>query len=351
MPLQGPTKSTIVTALCLLMAGAGCLKRREMIEVRPDGGAAMKLEFEGSQEDLLGPTALPTAADGWRVSRSTGKRADEEVHVYTASADFAPGAVPPAGYGDAGGVHLTFPTEIHREVRPDGVYLRFRRVYEPRPYARTQYWNDRYIDDDIRKISEKPIDSLDQEERTKLLQAFANVQSHQQLEALALAVSAATPDVPIESRLAARARLLDIYERFDYAGLADSIRGLSEDEANAKIVQVGESIPKDADLAYIDTLATTAKLDARQIDALRASLEQERLRRRVTDALRSQSFQIELTLPGEVVASNADQVEDGKLQWEFDGRAFCDRPYELVAISKLNATPTPADDANRAESR
>ncbi|MCA9254343.1 MAG: hypothetical protein KDA33_01840 [Phycisphaerales bacterium] len=351
MPLQRNTKTTIVAALCLLMAGAGCLKRREMIEVRPDGGAAMVLEFEGSQEDLAGPTALPTAADGWRVSQSKGKRANEDVHIYTASADFAPGAALPSGYGDAGGVHLTFPTEIHREERPDGVYLRFRRIYEPRPYARTQYWNDRYIDDDIRKISEKPIDGLNQDERTKLLHAFANVQSHQQLEALAMAVSAATPDVPIESRLAARARLLDVYERFDYAGLADSIKGLSEEEANAKIVQIGEAIPKDADQAYIDTLATMAKLDAHQLAALRASLEQERLRRRITDASRSQTFQIELTMPGEIVATNADQVEDGGLKWEFDGRAFCDRPYELVAISKLSAAPAQADDTNKAESR
>ncbi|MCB9852198.1 MAG: hypothetical protein H6819_03810 [Phycisphaerales bacterium] len=330
-------KMAASAAVCTLIGATGCLKRHEIIQVRENGSVSMKLEYEGSEEDLAGPDALPKAADGWSVGRGTLKRGNEDVHVVRASAEFAPGKPLPSSYGDAGGVYLTFPTQVRREARADGVYFEFRRVYQPRRYALTQYWNDRFIDDDIKKLSERSIESLDQDERTKLLRAFGNVESHQQLEVLGLAVESAIPDISPESRLAARQSLLGVYERFDYEGLADSIKGLSDDEASAKIVKMGEAVPTDAERAFVESLRDHANLTENAIESLRASIERERLRRKVTESTRTQTFQIEVSLPGEIVANNGESIEDGKIGWEFDGRAFCDRPYELIAISRLKA--------------
>ena len=42
------------------------------------------------------------------------------------------------------------------------------------------------------------------------------------------------------------------------------------------------------------------------------------------------------TLPGEVVGSNADQVNDaGELTWTFDGKWVLDRDMELLASSRV----------------
>lgn len=333
------TKQTLkfaaMAAATLLITETGCLKRHEIIQVRKDGSVSMKLEYQGSEEDLAGPDALPRAADGWSVGRGTVKRGNEEVHVVRASADFAPGEALPTSFGDAGDVHLTFPTQVRREKRPDGVYFEFRRVYAPRKYALTQYWNDRYIDDDIKKLSEKSIESLDQDERSKLLRAFGDVESHQQLEELRQAVDAELPELGVAAWLAARDELLSVYRRFDYEGLADSIRGLNDEDASAKIVKMGESVPTDAERAFVESLQRHANLTTNGVEKLRSSIEREQLRRKVTETTRTQSFQIEVELPGEIVGSNGDSIEGGRVSWEFDGRAFCDRSYELVATSWL----------------
>lgn len=324
-----------LAAVSAIFAGSGCLKRHEIIQVRPNGGVSMTLEYSGPKEDLEGPDAMPNADSGWTLKRSIEKSGDEEIHVLKASADFAPERPLPATFGDGNDVVLQFPTKVTRESRADGVFYTFRRTYTPRLYARMQYWNDRYINDDIKQLGDKPSESLSQEERTTLIRAFAEVESHQQLEVLRLAVDAALPNTSQAAWLQARKALLTVYEQFDYARLAETVKGMTEDAANEKIVQVGESIPRDAERAFTRALTTATTLTDVQVAAFRKAIERETLRRKVTDSTRSHAFRIELALPGEIVGHNGDSIEDGRIVWEFDGRAFCDRPFALMAVSRV----------------
>lgn len=324
-----------LVAVPVILVGSGCLKRKEIIQVRNDGAVRMELDYSGSKDDLQGPDAMPSAKQGWTVEQSIRHEGDQDTHVLKASADFAPGAALPATYGDGSDLYLQFPTEVRREKRADGTYFHFHRRYVPRAFAVTQYWKDRYIDDDIKKLGEKDAQSLTDEERTKLIRAFANVESHQQLEVLQRAVKTALPDLTDESWLAARRSLLDVYDRFDYEGLAKSVKGMNEEQANKKIVDVGDSIPKDAKRAFLATLRKQADLGNGDMERLAQAIDRETLRRKITDSTRSHLFQIELAMPGEIVAHNGDRIENGRIVWEFPGDAFCDRSYDLTAVSRL----------------
>lgn len=333
-----PPKTTSVIAIAAItavFAGSGCLERKETVEVQKNGAVKMHLEYSGTEQDLQGPDAMPSSSQGWKITRTTRHERDQDTHVLDASAVFAPGQPLPETFGDAGDVYLMFPTEVRREVRDDGVYYHFHRRYEPRKFAITQYWKDRFIDDDIHKLADKDIQSLTQKERIKLLRAFAQVESHKQLEVIRMAVASALPDISDEAGLKARRALLDVYDRFDYDKLAESIKGMNSDESDKKLEQVGESVPKDARTAFTSTLKKQADLGDAEMKRLNTAIDREKIRQKVTETTRTQTFHIEVALPGEIVAHNGDKVKNGRIVWEFAGNAFCDRPFDLTAVSRL----------------
>lgn len=329
--------TTMIAAISAILACTGCLKRHEIIQVRRDKSVAIELDYSGPEDSFEGPDAMPSPKDGWNVRRSVRMQGDDEQHALTASATFAPGAPLPETFGDNEDVYLTFPTRIEQIDRADGVYLRFRRLYVPRRYAVTQFWNEYFINDDIKVLSEKDSATLTQAERVQLIRAFADVESHQQLEVIRLAVDDVLPDTTPEAWMAARRAMLNVYDNFDVEGLAESTRHLSSDAAGETIVKAGEAVPQNAEDAFVETLSARMNLTRDDVHRLRSTILREALRRRVTESTRSHSFKIELTLPGEIVGHNGNAIEDGRIVWEFDGRAFCDRPFELIATSRLDA--------------
>ena len=56
----------------------------------------------------------------------------------------------------------------------------------------------------------------------------------------------------------------------------------------------------------------------------------------VTDALGGHHFEICVTMPGSIVAHNADKdIDQGEVCWDFGGDAFRDRPVELMITSRV----------------
>ena len=86
-----------------------------------------------------------------------------------------------------------------------------------------------------------------------------------------------------------------------------------------------------------------AGFDAVQISQFESAFARAERFHQISSDLRGHAFEIHIHMPGEIVAHNADEwSEDGGALWAFDGRAFRDRPYELLAISRV-AMVEPAD--------
>jgi len=149
-----PTIAICGLAICSLVF-PGCLERKEMITVRSDLSVGIALEYSGTKDELAGPDAMPSDTNGWTIIRSVKKQGNEEKQVVEATAEFAAGAELPGTYAAAPGPFLEFPTDVRVEKREDGDFVSFRRVYRPRAFARFEYWNERFVTDEIKEIAEK----------------------------------------------------------------------------------------------------------------------------------------------------------------------------------------------------
>lgn len=336
MKIRTCSKITTVALVLSCLPLAGCLERKETITVRPDLSVSIALEYSGTKDELAGPDAIPSEATGWKIERSVRDALNEEKqHIVEATADFAAGAELPGTYAASPGPFLEFPTEVRIEKRDDGDFVRFRRVYRPRAFARFEYWNDRFVTDEIKQLAEKPADKMSVAEREQILSALANVEAHKRLEIANAAAASALPNLRQDARLLARRALLNVFNRIDLQSLAKDLDGLSELERDKRIAVLSETVPVDAENAFVDALTNAADLNSTDVDRLRRALDDENLRYRVTQSTRSHKFRIGLQMPGEIVAHNGDQTKNGGIIWEFDGKAFGDRAFELLATSKL----------------
>ena len=228
----------IVLPLATLAACTGCPFRKEHITVTADGTVLMRLEYEGSAEELERFDALPSRETGWKVKREIKKQdkeGDEETHVLTAERRFAPGEPLPRNLAKENDpeadLYLDFPTTLTIQDRADGLYFHFRRTYTPRRWAYVQYWHDS-IEDDIKKLGDKPVDELTRDDRLKIVQAFATLEALTQLEFAKEALAECEPELPPEYGLLARQALMSVYEeKHDhFRPLLDLCEDLTDDE-------------------------------------------------------------------------------------------------------------------------
>ena len=336
---------SLVPALCvLLLASSGCLKRKESITISRDGSAVIKLDFDGDRDDLEFGDAMPNANSGWDVTRSVEYQDDgEETHILKATQEFAPGQPLPACFASPddpdADLYLRFPTTYRTETRDDGVYHYFHRVYPPRAWAIVQYWEEALINDHHEELSKKPMEELTPDERQMLFEAFAAVEAHKQIEHAREAVQDAAPTLSWEARLRARQALLDVYATTDLGAIAgrcidapdDESRGACFEEETAKLL--GKAYH-----AYTDVLTSVAGFDPDQLASLDRAYQRSSRRYDLTGSLANHQFEISVSMPGRIVAHNGDRVADDRppirVEWKFDGKAFRDRPHELIMITR-----------------
>lgn len=333
---------------CLVLSACwGCVERSEVITVARDGSVIIELEHEGSEEELTTGDAMPSIESGWNVVRSTKKDGDQVKHILTTRRRFAPREELPrtfAAPNDAqAGLYLDFPTTVRMERRPDGMYYYFHRVYTPRRWAYVQHWQDAFIDDDIRKLGEKPAEELTPEEQLQIAQAFARVEALKQLEFTKIAMAKSHPDLPVERRLIARRALIDVYtENDDLERIFELCEDLPDEERGSCFDEQAERLLAKGYAAFVESLQRDTDLSDAQVARFQQAYERAKRYYEITDALGGHSFEIAVRMPGVIVAHNAfgDEVEEeengmSNVAFQFDGKAFRDRALEMIVVSRV----------------
>lgn len=352
---------TVKAAMAIVLGGAlmalvaGCPRRTEKIQVALDGSASIELEIGGEPEQF---DALPSEATGWTTEHRMEKDGDKEVPVLEAKQQFAPGAALPSRFStpddpDAD-LHLAFPTLLTRTKESSATRYTFHRSYTPRRWAYVDYWRNELIDEDVRKIGEKPAEEITREERLRLIQSFAGFEAFKQLELAQVALSSMTPAPPLEAGLHAHRATMDFYEE----SLGDSdwssdmlgrCEALPDDARDACLTQESQGLLARGHAAFVASLIGTSSFGPLEI--LRFQEAYARLNREYdyTKRIGENQFEVEITMPGTRVASNAAEAEcDAEAmtctaKWQFNGKIFRDRPFAITMMTWLAEDP----DGNR----
>lgn len=354
-------------ATCLLTVG--CVKRMERITIAPDGRVTIAVTIEGRPNELEGGDAMPSKESGWDVKRTTkieehdGKK--EETLVIDASQSFEPGAPLPETYAAPDDpdveLYIQFPTRVWMEKRGNDTFVHFKRIYSPRPWNFIQFWETSIFNDDLKKLAQKPVEELTDEDRVKILRAFGSVEAHKQLELAAIALRRVAPDHAPDVWLKAREALLNSYENVNWQALAsihalaekeqgdqmledsimwvhpedDMTRRVAEDKKNERFEREHRKIEADGREAFLRSLKEYAGFNRTKVEAFEKEWSRARRHYDITGASGGHAFEVRVNMPGEVIAHNATAVDDEGYKWEFTGEAFRDRPFELLITSKL----------------
>ena len=335
-----------LVVLTPILLAVGCVKRKEKITVRQDGAVTVAIDYEGDLGDFDKGDAMPSPASGWKVEREVksevrqeGERKDEV--KLTGERTFKPGEELPGSYAAPkdpnAALFLKFPTTLTRERRKDGEYLHFRRVYAPRDWAYVQLWSDLHLDDNIKKLGEKKPEELTHDERLQLIRAFAGVEAYKQIELAQRALNESDPSSKPDHWLLARAALLKVYEeKVDWDEIVKRYENTPQEDQDDQFERESQRISGEAHQAFVGSLERDAGYDADHLAKFDRAYERAKKFYDITNDLGGHSFGIEVAMPGTIVAHNGDKAdEDGTVKWEFDGKAFRDRPYELMVTSRL----------------
>lgn len=338
------TTRRILTATPLLLALAisGCLERKEKITVRPDGSVKIRIAYEGTEDDYKTLDAMPSAASGWSVTRETvaGSKDDKPKEVLSSERVFAAGVALPGSYAPPGDVEAAlftaFPTSLRIERRSDGTYYYFQRVYQPRRWAFVRYWHDRFVNDEIEKLAEKPQESLSRQERVRILKAFADAAAYEHAEVAQEAIRRAVPNADPSTVFKARAAVLKVYADLDLNAFVERYEQMPKEQHDAEFTRECEEIVARGTKAFVDSFSAAAGLDERAARDLRAAYDRVRKELDITEQVGGHNFKIRLAMPGTLVSHNGDEIDaedGGAVVWRFSGEAFRDRAHELSAVS------------------
>ncbi len=339
-----------------LVTASGCVEREETITVARDGSVIIELEYEGTEQEMTKGDAMPSEESGWRVVRSTKKEDDETKLILESKRRFEPGEPLPGSFAapddpDAD-LYLEFPTILRLERRRDGTYYYFRRVYTPRRWGYVRHWQDKFVDNNVRKLGDKPVEELTSDEQRQIVEAFAAVESFKQLEFTAIALEESNPDLPVEHGLIARRAILQYYEETSdaygggpsyFAQLISRCSPLEEDQRNECFDRDTERILAEAYDAYVQSLRVDARLAEWQIDVFEEAYARAERTFEITDQLGGHAFEIDVVMPGTIIAHSAldadidvDEEENvSSVRFQFEGDWFRDRPYEIIVVSRV----------------
>ena len=369
------TNRMALTAFLVMLISPGCVLREEKITISRSGAALIELEITGTEAELTGGDAMPSLEGGWDVHRRIEKEDDEEKVVLTTSRRIGSGEAMPHSLADPddpdADLYLDFPTEIRVERRADGTYYFFHRTYTPRRWAFGRYWHDVFMNDDVQKLGQTPLGELKRDDQRKLIQAFASVEAHQQVELAGEALLECGAVIPVEDMLQARLALLGVYRDHDLLSqenavvafgeallapveegaaadvldeldlLLDGCEGTSDDQRDACYDAAAVRLFDEARSAYTGSLIYNGHLTRTELAAFSRSYDRAQERYEITDTLAGHQFETTVAMPGTMIAHNANELQrhDSTQQtdavWRFDGRAFRDRTHELWAVSKV----------------
>ncbi|MBL1217402.1 MAG: hypothetical protein D8M59_07885 [Planctomycetes bacterium] len=331
-------------ALVIAVVGimlSGCVEREERIKVDRDGAVTILLDYTADTDEELYVGRVPPNRYGWRTRRWTEDQSDGSVkYRMEALRRIAFGEDLPGTYSDpASGeqdLYLEFPTSLVVEVRPDGVYYHFERLYVKRDWAYLEdITTETLIKEDAEGLAAKATDELSDSERIRLLEVMTRVETLKRLAMARRAYQTITPTDPPDGWLRTRDDLLAAIEEFDYSRINDILESGDTTAGQDAIDAITEAYEVEMDGRITLGLLTYCGYTDSQARAFDRAYDWHKRHLKYTQDLNSEGLRIAVEMPGEIVASNADEQTDNQAVWRFKGEWLHDRDRELLVTSRV----------------
>jgi len=336
--------SLVASTLGVLLL-ASCVERKEHLSISPEGRVWWEVTHEtDSLSDLLDGDAVPRVEGGWAAERQE-KQAEDGTIKYRlhAVAAFAPRHKLPANYAlpseTDGDLFLQFPTTVTLERRRGDTLCHFHRAYLARPWAAVQQLRERIVDAQIAELEEIEFEQWTPQQRQTVVQALAEFEVQKLLLLAREAYLEAASDKPQDGWLAIRNEMLGCASLVDAAAVA---RMLEPVQSEAEQQAVNEMVKAEMD-GFTVTLRerlTQAVRDRAGFDGSKTNqfmVAYDRLVRlyEITEDIGDERITITVTMPGPVLASNADSTVGNTVTWTVDGQMMRDKDVELMATSAV----------------
>lgn len=310
----------VLAALTLMALSVGCVKRAEIIAVMPDGKVELVTFFNGDKDDVLGGSdparpagdPPPSSAAGWVVNSKDGKDGDKEKTTVAATMSLNAGAALPTTYADPNSAVASaatrFNTQIAIEERDNGTYYHFKRTYLRRRWAPFEFHRKQILEsDNIKKLMENDPKTMSPADRKVVVDAMVAVETEQQIELLDMAISSVGNGVPQLAQLAATQQIREFTSQ---AGLGEKImETLMSSNGAQNAPELEAKLHARIDAAVAKAL-TDAGTDHSIANATVEALQAARMEFQVSKDLEDDSWDVQVVLPGKVVAHNgSDEPE------------------------------------------
>ncbi len=336
--------SSMILIIGCAVVLTGCLERKENLKIAPDGSMNWQVALEtDSLDELYNGDAVPRLAGGWIVQEKTEKDNDgKEKFTLHAEASFKRNSALPSSFALRGSadesVVLQFPTTVKIQKRSDGTYYQFNRVYHARPFAEVDFIQQKLVKDPLKEIGTEQSKWSD-DDRMKVVKTLAAFEVEKLLLFGRAAYKQGAPDSPQDGWLAVRDDMHAFLNQMDYGTLANLLqpkKQQEDDEKNQLAVQAeARKFQLAAEERFKNDLKTFAGLDASKVDAVMSQYDLRKKEYEVTEDLNDDNFDMEVQMPGEIIASNADSVDGNTARWGFKGEEFHDREIELMVTSRV----------------
>ncbi|MCP4594687.1 MAG: hypothetical protein GY842_28475 [bacterium] len=318
----------------------GCVKRSERIRVTPDGAVAILVEYTeaDSLAELRDGDAAPSVKDGWKVKEwSEDEGEDNEKYYLTAEKQFPRGASLPdtfAGSSADADLYLQFPTTLTIEQRTDGTYYHLRRVYPPRlHWASLGAFSEARLKEPEKRLEGK--EELSQQDWRVLLGALVDIELNKMTTFGRAAFLDVSPDMPQDGWLHAHTALHSITNELDGERVAKLLADSDEAERERALEAEAEAFEARTLELMTAALREFAGYDDAQISRFVERFEWYGRHFEISEDLSDESFKLRVDMPGEIVASNAREIDGQRAKWKFDGTAIRDGGLEVMVTSRV----------------
>ena len=335
----------IINACVCCIALWGCVERKERLQISPGGSVFYRFEGKSdSAEDLYEGDAIPRPAGGWMAQQEVENRDDgTQSHRLIAETVFPAGTPLPSNFAlrtEADGDLCTqFPTTLKIERRSDGTYYHFARTYAARPWMFIEALRERHVLMPTAELRDVKFEDWTPEQRLTVVRALATFETEKSLVFARAAYKRATPEAPQDGWLLVQQHLRDCVNHYDYADLAKLLeprQPFADESARGEAVAAQlKDYDELTDDQLKQALFTIADYNGSQYEAFIVEFDRQKKAFAITEDLGDDKFEITVELPGEIIASNAEETSGGSATWTFDGGAVRDREMELMVTSRV----------------
>jgi hypothetical protein len=329
----------LAAASVLALTLAGCVEREEEIKVHEDGSMDQSVSFTADSEEELYAGRVPSEADGWRIFKSISTLEDGKIkHLWEANKSFPMDASLPGTYASLKApdenLYLTFPTTLKRERRKGDTSYHFRRVYQGRPWAYLDSLEAKVSGDRIEKLREKGPENLNHQERMEFVRLMARVETLKMLAFARTAFLEVTPQGAQDGWLKVYGNTFPCLDGLDYNRIA-TLMAQKNQGAEDTLVSEAENFESSIKNRILSGLHSFCGYTKDQVKRFEKRYARHERFFRVTDDLGCESFRITVYMPGEILGTNADEVEGNRATWSFNGKLLYDCDLELLVSSRV----------------